>query len=109
MILEFLTELYHLGLGYSSINTARSALSSFLSEIRGYSAGNLPLVKRLLKGIFQLRPSVPRYNCVWDVKIVLNFLETLSPLHDINLKDLTIKLTMLMVLLSAQRVQTIVA
>ena len=96
-----------MGLGYSSINTARSALSSFVCQIRGCSAGSLPSVRRLLKGIFNLRPSVPRYNCVWDVKLVLKYLETLSPLSDISLKDLTIKLTMLMVLLSAQRVQTL--
>ena len=107
VILEFLTDLFEKGLGYSAINTARSALSSLLDCSNGCSAGKLPLVKRLLKGIFQIRPSNPRYNCTWDVKLVLNYLESLSPLAEINFKYLTLKLTMLMVLLSAQRAQTL--
>jgi hypothetical protein len=37
--------LYKTGVGYSSINTARSALSSFLTLGKSVSVGQLPLVK----------------------------------------------------------------
>lgn len=61
-VLTYLTELYNAGLGYSCINTARSALSSFLQLENCVSVGSHPLVRRFMKGVFNLRPSLPRYN-----------------------------------------------
>ena len=106
-ILLFLTMLFECGLSYSSINTARSALSSFLDNVHGCTVGNLPIVKRLLRGVFQLRPPEPRYHSTWDVNLVLNYLDTLFPLNELSLKFLSYKLVMLIILLSAQRVQTL--
>ena len=50
-ILEFLSELYDTGYGYSALNTARSALSSVvtLSDWNS-SLGEHPLIRRFLKG-----------------------------------------------------------
>ena len=59
-----------------------------------------------MKGVFNLRPSEPRYKYVWDVKVVVD-LKTLMPLTESSLKMLTLKLTMLLVLLSGQRLQTL--
>lgn len=39
-VLDFLTSLYHDGLGYSAINTARSALSAIGIILEGFSAGS---------------------------------------------------------------------
>ncbi len=62
------------GLSYSSINSARCALSTILqlsdSEV---TFGQLPIVKRFMKGVFELRPALPRYQTTWDVKKVLDF------------------------------------
>ena len=66
-----------------------------------------PLVTRYLKGVFNTRPSFPRYKQVWDVTIVLKFLKSLDPLDSLSLKDLTLKTTMLLALLSGQRCQTL--
>jgi hypothetical protein len=52
VLIEFLTMLYKSGVGYSSINTARSALSSYLTLGKSVSVGQLPLVKRFLKGVY---------------------------------------------------------
>lgn len=68
--------------------------------------GAHPTISRFMKSIFELRPVKPRYNAVWDVNVVLNYLETLFPLKDISLKKLTIKLTMVIALVSAQRPQS---
>jgi hypothetical protein len=57
--------------------------------------GKSPLVIRYLRGVYNLRPSVPRYSCTWDVDRVLLVLRQLSPVRSLNLKDLTLKLTML--------------
>lgn len=111
-MLEFLLTLFktglksNTGLGYSAINTARSAISA-LVYIDGKPAGQHPLVCRFLKAVFNERPSLPRYNSVWDVNKVLHYLVTLSPVKKLSLKKLTSKLVMLIGLLSAQRGQTL--
>ena len=71
-IIEFLLTLFNNGLSYSSINTARSALSSILPSIDGIPVGQHPLVIRFLKGVFESRPAMPRYTAVWDVNQVLD-------------------------------------
>lgn len=60
-----------------------------------------------MKGVFNTRPSQPRYKEVWDVNKVLMYLKTLSPVKLISLKDLTLKLVMLIALTNATRVQTV--
>ena len=108
-VVEFLSELYYgKHLGYSAINTARSALSSFLVlDDNLHSVGTHPLVSRLMKGIFQLRPPRPRYKEIWDVNVVFAHLRKLAPSNVICLKDLTMKVCILIALISAQRVQSL--
>ena len=106
-VIEFLTIQFQSGLGYDSLNTARGALSSIGLNFDGFKAGSHPLVVRFMKGVFALRPSQPRYSAVWDVNQVLTYLRKFSPMKEISLKDLTLKLTMLMALTQAARVQTL--
>ena len=65
------------------------------------------MVSRFLKGVYESRPSLPRYKDIWDVSVVLNYLKTLPPTEESNLKDVTLKTVMLVVLLSGQRCQTV--
>lgn len=105
--LDFLVELFEGGIGYSGINTARSALSCIIKPENGITFGSHPTVTRFLKGIFESRPTVPRYTETWDVGKVLSFLQTIPTSEDVLLKDLTLKTVMLVSLVSAQRGQTI--
>lgn len=105
--MNFLTETFHRGVGYESVNTARGALSSLGIVLDGCRAGNHPLVNRLMRGIFNLKPSRPRYQDTWDVKPVLTKLKMMEPLETLSLKELTLKLVMLMALTQAARVQTL--
>ena len=57
--INFLAELLDSGLGYSAINTARSALSSIQSMSEKTTFGAHPLVRRFLRGVFADRPSLP--------------------------------------------------
>ncbi|XP_038065690.1 uncharacterized protein LOC119735825 [Patiria miniata] len=66
-VLDFLAELYHSGLGYSALNTARSALSATVVTNNSTTVGNHPLICRFLRGVFQLRPPPTKYTEVWDV------------------------------------------
>ena len=107
VVLDFFAELFELELSYSYINLCRSALSTSIYPIDGTPVGQHPLVIRLMKGIYHSRPPVPRYAATWDVSKVLKYLSTLTPLKHISLKDLTLKLTMLISLTSADRGQSL--
>ena len=54
-----------------------------------------------------MKPSLPRYTVVWDIGIVLQHLKTMEPVLDRKLPTLTLKLTMLLCLLTGQRCQTL--
>lgn len=106
-IINFLSDTFHRNVRYESVNTARSALSSLGIVVDGCRAGNHPLVIRFMKGVFNLRPPLPRYAATWDVQPVLRRLQSMHPLHTLSLKDLSLKLVMLMALTQAARVQTL--
>ena len=110
-VVEFLTDCYHEGKGYSTINTYHSALSTTLCSMNDDrdSLGSHPLIARLLKGVYILRPPTPRYSSTWDVSKVTDYLKTLAPLRELSLKLLTLKTVMLCALASAQRQQTLSA
>ena len=69
--------------------------------------GEHPLVARFLKGVFELKPSLPRYAFVWDVGTVLRYMQSMTPMTDMTLAMLTKKLTTLLALVTALRWQTL--
>ena len=108
--IQFFTLLFEKGLSYSCINTARSALSCiFQLSDSDFNFGNLPIVRRFVRGIFQLRPALPKYKTVWNVHTVFDFIRSCQTVEELSLKDLTLHLTFLLCILSAQRRQTIKA
>ena len=106
--LSYLTALHESGLSYSSVNTARSVLSSILSwEGCQTPFGQLPMVKRFMKGIFESRPPLPRYSSTLNVKNVFNYLRSQDDVSSLTLKDLSHRVAFLLALLKGQRCQTI--
>lgn len=105
---NFLAKLFKKGASLSSICLARSALSCYLN-LRDGKFGELDCVKRFIKGVYESRPSVISESKIstWDVNIVLNLLESWYPNEKLSLKNMTLKLTMLLALLSGQRLQTL--
>ena len=106
-VIKFLTNQYKKNLGYSALNTARGALSSLGIRCEGHLIGAHPDVVRFMKGVYNRRPPIPRYTHTWDLNVVLNFLRKLSPVKFLTLKDLTLKLTTLIAITNAARVQTL--
>jgi len=100
--LECFTQLFESGLGYSSLNTARGTMSAVGIKSEGVLVGKNPYVIRYMRGIFNIRPSQPRYTFIWDVNRVLEVLRKLSPVRSLSLKDLTLKLTMLIAIIAAK-------
>ena len=76
--IEFLTKIFELCVGYSSVGTARSTLTFVLIMDNGISFGKHPLVQRFVKGIFNLRPALPRQFAVSGPDIVLDYLSNLE-------------------------------
>ena len=106
-VLDFLVHLHEQGLTYTTINTARSAISAITLSTDRTPIGSHPLVSRFMKGIYKHTPPIPRYQSTWDEQPVLSYLSRLSPAEKLDLKSLTLKVAMLVALVSAQRSQTL--
>ena len=78
------------GLGYSALNTARSALS-YIIQSKKYCVFWLPAIG-----------FIHRYVETWNIKVVLQFLANLYPPSKLTLKELTLTLVMLVTLVSGQ-------
>ena len=103
-MLEFLYTL--LNLSYSSLNTARSALSCIVL-IDKIPVGRHPVVCCFLKGAFEQKPPAHNYYGIWDANQVLQFLKAFSPNRCSSLKELTYKLAKLLALVTIQRKQAL--
>ena len=75
-ILAFLTSLHKKGLKYSAFQTARLALNNFIQICGGTDFSSHFLIKKFMQGIFNLKPSLPKYDTVWDVQVVFKYIET---------------------------------
>lgn len=102
-ILIFLTEQFQAGAQYGTLNSCKSALSLIL----GTQIANDDRIKRLFKGIFRLRPPLPKYHCTWDTSLVLDHLAQWYPNQALSLEKITKKLVTLLALITAHRVQTL--
>ena len=60
-----------------------------------------------MRGVYNLRPFIPKNVVIWDTKKVLDFLEKWHPAKNLSLRQLGIKTVLLCLLVSGQRGQTI--
>ena len=79
--LAFLTEAFHAGRAYSIINIYRSMLSTTIKlgpSAEKYDIGKHPQIVKLMAGIYNSRPPIPKYNRTWDPTLVLNYPRSLD-------------------------------
>ena len=102
-IVNYLSERFDKGDSYRTLNSRRSAISAFHVLEDGLKTGQHPLVKRFLTATFNARPPQPRYTVQWDVNLLLAYIKSMGP--NVTLTDmlLTLKLAMLLALVSAGR------
>ena len=98
-------QLYQNGASSSSLNSARSALSFFLTYEFNLT-GDIT-VSRLFKYFYRTRPLKSKYFTYWPVKDLLNHLATLHPPSNLTLKELTLKTLALVALTSSDRGQSL--
>ena len=82
-------------------------LSATLPEIDRTDVGKHPLVRRLLKAIYNQRTPGPRYSNFWDADLVLISQKELGPTVSLTLKQLSLKTVLLLALASFMRVSEI--
>ena len=99
--LRVLTECFHEGFQLNSIEEFRSTISAYHDSIGGIPVRSNQRVSALLSGSFSNRLTQPKYTLIWNVKLVIEFLETLTYDSDFSLIDLKSRLTMLLALTSA--------
>lgn len=104
--LRFLSSLYDAGLGYNSINTARSAISTVFGLFSNVSIGEDRLISRFMQGVYKIKPPNCKYNVTWCPSSVLEMIAKWDN-NIINLEQLSLKLVALLALVTAQRVQTL--
>ena len=108
-VLKFLYYLYWNGCYYSGLSSARTALSTIV-HTEGYSKlSDHPLISKFMKGIYNQHPTLPRYVNIWDINVLLDYFESLPSNSELTLKCLTEKLTVLLLILSEQPKQTLLA
>jgi hypothetical protein len=71
-VLDYLTVLYDRGFSWSTIGIHRSTISMMMAPIDGAKVGDHPLVKRLMSGVFNERPSRRANPALWDLLKVLS-------------------------------------
>ena len=72
--------------------------------VKVYDVDKHPLLCRYMKGLQNLKPTLPKYSFPWDVGIVLNYLSTLK--ND-SVFHLSGKLTTLLAVLCGQTAREI--
>ena len=102
-VIQFLMQLYDSGLSYSTLNTARAAVSAVAQLTNGNSVGSHPLVARFLKGVYQSRTPTPNYSHIYG---------TYRPEHPVpfgchNFEKPYIKVADVIVVVTGKRGQTI--
>ena len=92
---------------YGKIAVARSTISAILPKINELTFGKDERVNTMIKGIFKLHPSLPKYIVTYDPDIILQYLDSLPASKLLSTDVFTEKLCTLLSLLSAQRRQII--
>ena len=92
-----------LRIGYSALNTTRSAISAYHDKCDGRPVGQHELIKDIMESALKIKPPKPKYTSTWDVNLVLEYIRQLGPNASLDKKTLTLKITMLMSLVSVAR------
>ena len=102
-VANFLAVLYQEGYQYNSVNAYRSAISSVHEKTDGVPVGQHPIITRLVKGIFNVRPPIPWYSSTWNVQDVLNYLKSCGQSGTLPLKLLIRKTVFLLAITRPSR------
>ena len=84
--LAFLTSLVRQGKSFNQICMARSALSSAINQQQNVSFGNIPIVKRYMKGIFESNATLPKFQFTWNVSLLFNYFRNMQEIQSLDIQ-----------------------
>ncbi|EFN67049.1 hypothetical protein EAG_02774, partial [Camponotus floridanus] len=102
-LIEFLTQRFQNGAKYGTLNSDRAAVAIITSK----NISEDRLVSRFMRGVFKKRPTRPKYATTWNTDSVLQYIEMLPDTDQLRMKDLAEKTATLLMLATAQRLQTL--
>ena len=102
--LQFCKDHFHWG--YSSVNTAKSAIQNMVT-VQGRNISEFKILQDFMKGVLRENPVAPRYSHIWDPQSVLTHVSQWGLPHSLSLKLLVQKLLILLLLCSGHRLQTV--
>lgn len=102
-LIEYLTDLFHKGKAYRTINVHRSMISSTAHVHGAEPLGQHKLVTALMKSIFNRRPPQPKYTHTWSPDKVTDFLRNLGPNEALTIEWLSRKVVTLVALATMLR------
>lgn len=106
-VAKFLILLSKEGSAYSTVNIARCAISA-VTHVDSYNTiGANRYISMVVAAAGNAKPPEPRYSSTWNVKDVFNMFKRWGRNTHLSIKLLTWKLTVLLLLCTAQRGQTI--
>lgn len=108
-IINYLSGLAENDFSYHTINAHKAAIVQTLAVCNNFSFAEDPMIIRFMRGVFIAKRPKPKYTMTWDVGKVLDYLNSLYPLENLDIKTLTLKTVSLIALTTAQRVQTLVS
>lgn len=106
-VTDFLRLMLEDGASYSTINIARCALSAVLDTGSRDTIGSNPMVSLVVRGCGNINPPAPKYDLTWNVSKVFKLFHKWGRNSKLSLLKLSQKLTVLLLLCTAQRGQTI--
>ena len=106
-VFDFLNAMFEKGHAYSTINSAKCAISTIIHIAPYESLNKHPLINKYMTGIFNLRPPKSRLSFLWDVDILFRYFKQQGDNCLLSDIILTQKLIILLLLLGAQRLSTI--
>ena len=107
IIVQYLKQLFDDGCSYSTVNTARSAISKYHDGFNGNTAGSHKLISIALKAVFRMQPPLPKYRHTFDVSLVFNYLKSMPQNEQLSLKMLSMKTLFLLIVSSLSRVSSV--
>ncbi|XP_011883839.1 PREDICTED: uncharacterized protein LOC105570989, partial [Vollenhovia emeryi] len=73
----------------------------------GSSLADDSRIKGFFRGVSRLKPPKAKYNCTWDPRILLEYLEKTNSNNNLSLEELSKKLVTLLALVTGHRMQTL--
>lgn len=101
-VIEFLTQRFKDGAKYGTLNSDRAAIALIASR----NISDDKLLSRFMRGTFKKRPTRPKYATTWNTDPVLHYIKALPPTEELKMRDLAEKTVTLLMLATAQRLQT---